>query len=70
MLDNNHQWSEITLKGNPTCTGSINKLLRVMKRMEVARLGKLSQAQRSFVAKDIERLVTLYETHENAEVGP
>ena len=70
MLDNNHQWSEVTRKGNPTRAGSINKLLRAMKRMEVARRGKPSQARRSFVPKEFERLVTLCETHENAEVGP
>ena len=68
MLDNNHQWSEVTRKGNPTRAGSINKLLRAMKRMEVARLGKPSWPRRSFIPKELNHLVTLCKTHENVEV--
>ena len=70
MLDNDHQWSKVTRKGNPTCAGIINKLLRAMKQMEVVRLGKPPQARRYFVPKEFERLVTLCETDENAEGDP
>ena len=51
MLDQDHQWSEVTRKGNPTRAASINKLLRAMRRMEVARRGRPSKVRRSFVLK-------------------
>ena len=70
MLDQDHQWSEVTSNGNPTRTASINKLLHAMRRMEVARRGRPSKARRSFVPKEFERLVSLCEQHENSEVGP
>ena len=70
MLDQNHQWSEITNTGNPTRTAIINKLLHAMKKMEAARRGKPSMARRSFIPKEFERLVSLCETHDNPEVGP
>ena len=69
MLDQNHQWSEITKTGNPTRSAVLNKLLRAMKKMEAARRGKPSMARRSFIPKEFERLVSLCETHENPEVG-
>ena len=70
MSDQDPQWSEVTRKGNPTRAGSINKMLKAMKRMEIARRGTPSQAWRSFVRKEFERLVTLCGQHERAEVGP
>jgi hypothetical protein len=69
MLDQNHQWSEITKTGNPTRSAVFNKLLRAMKKMEAARRGKPSMARRSFIPKEFERLVCLCETHDIPEVG-
>jgi len=69
MLDQNHQWSEVTKKGNPTRAAVINKLLRAMKKMEAARRGKPSMARRSFIPKEFEKIVTLAENHEDPEVG-
>ena len=69
MLDQGHQWSEITKMGNPTRSAAINKLLRGMKKMEAARRGKPSMARRSFIPKEFERLVSLCEQHEDEEIG-
>ena len=69
MLDQNHQWSEVTKKGNPTRAAVINKLLRAMKKFEAARLGKPSMARRSFIPKEFEMIVTLAEKHEDREVA-
>ena len=70
MLDQNHQWSEITNTGNPARSAIINKLLRAMKKLEAARCGKPSMAHGSFVPLEFERSVSLCENHTNPEVGP
>ena len=48
---------------NPTRSAVINKLLRSMKKIEAACLGKPSQVRRSFIPKDFEKLVLLCEQH-------
>ena len=69
MLDQNHQWSEITKTGNPPRSAILNKLLRSMKKIEAARRGKPSMARRSFIPKEFERLVCLCEMHNIPGVG-
>ena len=69
MINQDHHWSEVAKKGNPTRAASINKLLCTMRRMEVACHGKPSMALCSFVSKEFECLALLYKQHNNTEVG-
>ena len=69
MLDQNHQWSEVTNTGNPTRSAVLNKLLRAMKKMEAARRGKPSMACRSFILKRFELRVSLCKRHDNPKIG-
>jgi hypothetical protein len=47
MLNQITPWNEISHVGNPTCSTVMNKIVKAMKKMEAARLGRSSQAQRA-----------------------
>ena len=56
-------WDEVTGRGNPTRCTEINQLIRVMIRKEVGRLGMPSQARRSFIAREFEKLIVQFGRH-------
>ena len=50
-------WDEINRRGNPTCCAEINKLIKSMIKMEVAKRGMPSQARRSLVPAEFKLLM-------------
>jgi hypothetical protein len=48
MLNQITPWNEISHVGNPTCSTVVNKIIKAMKKMEAARLGRPSQARWAF----------------------
>ena len=69
MLNQNHQWSEITTTGTLTRSSVLNKLLRAMNKIEAAHCVKPSMARRPFIPTDFECLVSLCKMYNNPEVG-
>ena len=48
MLNQITPWNEISHVSNPTCSTVVNKIIKAMKKMEAAWLGRPSQARRAF----------------------
>jgi hypothetical protein len=48
MLNQITPWNEISHVGNPTRSTVVNKIVKAMKKMEAAQLGRPSQARRAF----------------------
>jgi hypothetical protein len=56
-------WNEIAAVGNPTRSTAVNKILKAMKKMEAARLGKPSQARRAFRSMEYEQVIEILSAH-------
>ena len=52
-------WNETAAVGNPTRSTAVNKIIKAMKKMEAARLGRPSQAQRAFRPMEFEQVIEI-----------
>lgn len=69
MVNRSMPWNEVARVGNPTRSHNILTLIRSMKRMEVQRRGKPSQARRAFVAAEYENAIEYFTHNSDKEVG-
>ena len=60
MVNNHMQWNQETGTGNPTKSPLIHKLLGHIKRMQVQRRGKPSQARRAFSPEEYEQAQEMF----------
>jgi hypothetical protein len=68
MLNQITPWNEIARVGNPTRSTAVNKIIKAMKKMEAARLGRPSQARRAFRPIEFEQIIEILSAHGD-EVG-
>ena len=52
MMTKSTAWNEVTLHGNPTRSAMVTQLIKEIKRAEVRKLGKKTNAQRNGCSKD------------------
>ena len=53
------QWNDIVRVGNPTCSTGVNKIIKAMKKMEAAHLGRPSKAQQAFRPVEFEQVIEI-----------
>ena len=56
-------WNEIAAVGNPTRSTAVNKILKAMKKMECALLGRPSTARRAFRSMEYEQVIEILSAH-------
>ena len=65
MPDKITPWSVWRQDGNPTRSVAVNNLIKLVKKKEVRKQGKKSQARSPFTEKEFEYLMALLEAHPN-----
>ena len=59
MLNQITPWNEISRIGNPTRSTLVNKIIKAMKKMEAARLGRPSQARCAFRPMEFKQVIEI-----------
>ena len=52
-------WNETAAIGNPTCSTAVNRIIKAMKKIEAAWLGRPSQARRAFRPMEFEQVIEI-----------
>ena len=65
MPDKLSPWNVCRQEGNPTRSVVVNNLIKLVKKKEVRKQGKKSQARSPFTKKEYEYLMALLEANEN-----
>jgi hypothetical protein len=69
FMPNNHMaWNDLALAGNPTRSTKVNKLIKLIKRKEAARLGKPSQARRALFPSEYESAIDVMDNNDDEEI--
>ena len=64
----NHQWNEVTNTGNPTRSQSVNDMIKKVKRFEVRKQGKASQARRPLTTAEIKAVLQELRNSDSVEI--
>ena len=69
MPNQQMQWNEVSLTGNPTRSALMARLVRSMRRYQTQRRGAPSQARRPLTAREYEQLIEMYWLNEDKEIA-
>ncbi len=61
-------WNDIVRVGNPTRSTGVNKIIKAMKKIEAARLGRPSKARRAFRPEEFEQVIKIL-SEQGDEIG-
>ena len=61
MPDKHEKWNRRLMSGNPTMSPEVNDVLKEVKRLEVRRMGKPSQARAAFTVKEYSNIMEAIE---------